>query len=352
MTDVSGTTPSSYFASGTRILTRHGYECIQNILPKDELMTHTGTFETIDDLRNTLYSGPLFNIDLKYHSRVIVCTPNQLWYVRENKYAWDSSIKNCTHVFGPPEWKEAHHLTKNDYHGMAINTRALIPEFTVDKVKINKITGEKRVEKVVVKMNKPECWYMMGYYVGYGKIQETVNDGDDVFGNLEEAGPCADKLYNNSGNLASSDFCYKTWTQLLKMFGNHDHEKIIPEWLQDAPVDGVRMFLEGYMDSAGNSMVNGALHITMLSETLALGIQRLYLKSGHIFGIYTSPNMKRIWLIKKDNIESFIDGKYAWFAPLRVYRQTSEQPVLLYSIGTGPGKSYIVENTVSGYGKP
>jgi hypothetical protein len=52
---------------------------------------------------------------------------------------------------------------------MVINTSEIIPEFTFDKV-----INSSKTERITHKLDKLEYWYMMGYFMGDGWIEETT----------------------------------------------------------------------------------------------------------------------------------------------------------------------------------
>jgi intein/homing endonuclease len=69
--------------------------------------------------------------------------------------------------FEEPVWKTAKELTKNDYFGMVINNNDVIPNSPL------KNFNKYKTEQIQLILDKPEYWYMMGYFVGDGWIQET-----------------------------------------------------------------------------------------------------------------------------------------------------------------------------------
>lgn len=349
MAEMTSNKTISCLTSRTRILTEMGYKCINNINFDDKIMTQNGTFEAIKSLQRCHYTGTLFEIYLMNRLSPIICSSNQMWYIREKTHIHDISTERNVSSFGPSIWKKASELTENDYHGMMINLKSITPELTVNKTQVNRKTGEKRTEKIVVSMDKSECWYMMGYYVGYGKIQETLEYKNEVFKHLDDTLIPVSNIINDSINISDSDFCYNTWSQILKMFGNRDDEKTIPEWVQDAPIFKINFFLKGYIDSVGTTTVNDALQITMLSETLAFEIQRLYLKVGHIFGVFRNPDTNGIFIMKDEDVieSSFLKDEYVWFKPRVISKKTVEHQDL-YTINTSSTDSgYIVENIIT-----
>ena len=258
------------FIEGTKVLTYRGYKNIENVLLDDKLLTHTGEFQNILNLQQKLHNGYLYEIDIKYHSNTINCTSSHPFYIREKKKEVDFETGIYVYTFDKPIWKNANKLTKNDYIGMVINNKNIIPEFTF--------------EKEMIKLDKSNDWYMMGYMLGETK---------EIFTNFDK--------------------------KIVNIFGKYASEKIIPEWIQDAPKEFIQEFINGYINS------NSISDILPSYNELNLGIHRLNLK------------------LKMD--ASFIENNYAWFEPLKI---TIKKLVnkLVYNFEVENDNSYIVENAI------
>lgn len=249
------------FVAGSPTLTCNGYKRIEDVVLTDMLLTHTGTFQKIVNLQQKNYSGKLFDIDLRYHPEIITATEEHPFYVRERKY---------DHTFEPPVWKKANELTMNDHFGMVINKNEIVPEFTIGKES--------------VKLDNPDYWFMMGYFVGARIDDERIS--------------------------------HFMWHSILKKFGEHD--KLIPEWVQDAPIKFIQEFINGYM------RVDDVFNV---SPILAYGLQRLHLKLGD--AVFEGS--------------SFIENNYVWFEPFDIStRDAVETPV--YNFEVENDNSYIVAN--------
>ena len=129
---------------------------------------------------------------------------------------------------------------------------------------------------------------MMGYFLENGWVQDATKsnairfeiNGDNYDYVTHRIREVLDIniIKSDSGEFGCSNFL---WYNILKEFGN----KIIPEWVQDAPVHFIHEFLEGYKRAHGYTTKNDNLRFTIGSHNLALGLQRLYLKMGHIFSV-------------------------------------------------------------------
>ena len=360
------------FIAGTKIQTNTGYKNIENINIEDNLLTHTGKFQRIINLQKKIYSGKLYELDIKYHPEIITCTEEHPFYVKTRTKKWDNLNKIHIYNFENPEWKKASELTLNDYCGMVINNNNIIPEFIFTK-KINQITNTK--ESII--LNDLNMWYMMGYFVGDGWIEESkksdgirlshkirfaINNKDEqeVLEKIRKILPITDKKCD-TGKCKKFGCANFTWYNIFQHFGKYAHGKMIPEWIQDAPKEYIQEFINGYMKADGY-INNETLSITTVSYNLAYGLQRLYLKLGHISSItkYIRPlttviegrivNQRdtyiiRIKLNKMRNISSFIKDNYVWF-PIFKITTTNANNINVYNFEVDNDNSYIVENTI------
>ena len=308
------------FIAGTQTLTNNGYKNIEDVEITDRLLTHNGKFQKIINLQSKIYTGDLFDIKIKYHPEIITTTEEHPFYIREKK----------GNIFGNPIWKKANELNMNDYFGMVINDNKIIPEFTFEN-------PEK--QKQHIRLDILDYWFVMGYLVGDGWIEEKSKDENEIFERINKVIPITD----NSNVI---------WYNILKQFGTYAHGKLIPEWVQDAPKEFIQEFINGYMKSDGCIYNNKILQITTVSLNLAYGLQRLYLKLGHIFSINKciSPKQRDTYCIRgklqrERKISSFIEDNYVWFAPFNITkRKITETSV--YNFEVENDNSYIVMNTI------
>jgi DNA-cytosine methyltransferase len=362
------------FVAGTKVLTHTGYKNIEDITLNDKLMTHSGKFQNIINLQRKNYTGNLYKIKIKYHALDITCTDEHPFYVREKVRSWNTKLNKYVTEFKPARWKPAKCLNNCDYYGMKINENNIVPEFSFDK----KINQYKTVKEKIL-LDNPNMWFMMGYFLGDGWIEETkkydgrsmdkirfainTNDRDYVCNILSSILSITDKKCpsgNNCNKYGCSDF---VWFNIFKQFGKYAHGKLIPEWVQDAPKKYIQEFINGYHKADGCITKNDCYEFTTVSYNLALGLQRLYLKLGNIFSINKSVRLKttviegrtvnqrdtytvRGYTRETDRKQSsFIDNGYAWFAPFKIQKSVVEN-VSVYNFEVENDNSYIVENTI------
>lgn len=346
---------SRVFPQDTKLLTEYGYKVIESIIPGDCLMTHKNTRENIVcGISPYIYSGALYTLDLKYHLVSINSLPEQLWLIREKKRVWDKSIRGYNTVFDIPTWKKTSSISENDYFGMPINQYNITPEVYIERVQVNKTSGDKRVVKTKVMIEDDESWYMMGYFMGYSDVKEKT-DEDDVFSilesnihskyNIQKQDDITVDIKPDLQEYDNHESFYIKCQRLLKLFGNY-HERKIPEWVQDSPKKYIRIFMDGYLTASGVDDTVEHLKVRVDSHIIAMDIQRLYLKLGYIFGISKSVSGD-IFLVKKNNTESFIEDHYVWYASLRINMHTTKD-LNMYKINfDNDMKSCIICNTAS-----
>jgi DNA-cytosine methyltransferase len=380
------------FVAGTRVLTDAGYMPIEHVGLDRTLMTHTGKFQPIVNLQKKIYNQTLYKIRIQYHPEILTTTDEHPFYVRERITKWDNSIRKYTYTFAEPVWKSAKTLTMDDYFGMVVNTKSVIPEFSVD-VKVN----QSRTDKTKKIIDSADEWFMMGYFIGDGWIEDTLRseaaervyplrtegsqrdttkmdgriahkirfavnnaDEDTILKRLQRVLPITDKECS-TGKCKKYGCADITWYTILKHFGKYAHGKIIPEWVQDAPTHLIQEFINGY-HAADGCVHRNNLRFTTVSYNLALGLQRLYLKLGNIVSIQKyirAPtcviqgrvvNQRDTYTIgvetnRQRNRTSFIENGYAWMRPVSI--QTCEtEPVPVYNFEVDTDNSYIVDNTI------
>jgi DNA (cytosine-5)-methyltransferase 1 len=361
------------FTKDTLVLTNNGYKEIQNVVIEDKLLTHTGQFQKIVNLQRKEYNGLLYNFKIKYHPEVITATEEHPFYVRTQRKIWNNSLRKYDYSFAEPEWKIASRLTMNDYFGMVINSKEEIPTFHFDK-KIN----QSRTNVISITLNDPKQWFTMGYFVGDGWIEETKKSDGRLthkirfaINNRDESKICEiiQSVISITDKKCDTGKCKKfgcanfTWFNILKQFGKYADGKLIPEWVQDAPKEFIQEFINGYIAADGCCDKNNSTRITTVSHNLAYGIQRLFLKMGHIASIVKTIRPKTcviedrvvnqldtyqisVVLNKQSNVSTFIENNYVWYAPFKITSEiTQHEPVYNFEVETD--NSYIVYNTIA-----
>jgi len=362
------------FVKGTRVLTSLGYKAIEDVTLEDNLLTHTGKFQSIVNLQRKIYSNNLYTIRIKYHPEPIVCTSEHPFYVREKieTRTWNNSARkyDVDLKFKDPVWKNAEDLSMKDYFGMVVNTQSVIPEF-----QYTKIINQHRTENIILQLDNLDQWFMMGYFLGDGWIEESKKkDGRLKYtirfaiNNKDEDYVCSriNKVIQITDKKCDTGKCKKfgcgshEWYQILKEFGKYAHGKKIPEWVQNAPPHLIGEFIHGYMKADGYIRADGLYSMTTVSPNIALGIQRLFLKIGKFASVTKchrpstcviegrTVKQRDTYSIRVSHSErytSFIEGQYAWFAPSTISIKSADN-VPVYNFEVDIDNTYIVENTI------
>jgi len=360
------------FVAGTPVLTEAGYKPIESVSLDDKLITHTGKFQTIANLQRKSYTGPLYDIRLKYHPDLISSTEEHPYYVRTRHRIWNNTLRKYEYTFDKAVWKRANDITDSDFFGMVINSESKVPTFTVER-KINRSSSE----MLSITLDKKEQWYLLGYFVGDGWIQETTKtngnathiirfaintkDEGEVLGKLRQVLPITDKGCD-SGTCKKFGCADLLWHTICSKFGKYAYGKLIPEWVQDAPAEFLQEFVNGYTKADGCILSDGRMRIVTVSENLALGLQRILLKLGHIFGVNKTIRPKETVIQgrtvsqmdtyavegifeKKRKAPGFIDENYAWF-PITTIAIRNVVDVPVYNFEVNVDNSYVVMNTI------
>lgn len=349
------------FLADTNVLTQDGYKKIQDVILEDKLLTHTGKFQSIINLQRKEYIGSIYLIRPKYHPYPIKCTEDHPFYVK-------------TDIDATPKWIPACKLSKDYYFGMPINTKSDIPKFTFEKI-INQST----TKQITTTLDKPEMWWMMGYFTGDGWVEDNkkkdgrleytikfaIADVDNtlVVNNIRKVLSITDKKHN-SGKCKKYGCRNMIWYNILKEFGKYAHGKKIPEWVQNAPEELIQEFLDGYATADGCNTKNNnstVLEYSTVSTDLSYGVQRLYLKLGKLCSIKYCKRSSTCVIegrtvnqrpSYKMNISpssggsSFIKDNYAWFRGFKLDKEEQIEPVIVYNFEVENDNSYCVENTI------
>jgi DNA (cytosine-5)-methyltransferase 1 len=347
------------FVAGTQVLTESGYKAIESVSLEDRLLTHTGSFQRILNLQRKIYPGELYSVDLKYHPHALKATEEHPFYVRTK--------------VGKPSWKPIRDVTADDFFGMAINTKSDVPEFSIVKT-----INQRKIESESIALDTPDMWFMMGYFIGDGWIEEGAKsdgrlkhtirfaiadkDVDTVLPRLQRVLPITTKGVT-TGACEKYGCADVMWYTILKEFGKYAHGKTIPEWVQDAPKDFVEEFIAGYKAADGSTTASGGFSYTTVSHNLAFGLQRLYMKVGVIVSVRHVPmpstcviegrtvNQRSFYQIrgklhKEKEVAAFIDGDYAWMPSFRITHSPVAEPTPVYNFEVEEDNSYCVENTI------
>jgi dihydrofolate reductase/thymidylate synthase len=268
------------FPAGTLILTNNGYKEIQNVEKTDLMFTHKGNWKHINNLQTKNYDGDMYELQIGYNTKKIKVTSEHPFYVRDIKRKPNKTIDSLSE----PYWCDAKNLKINEHTiCLPINKESIIPVF-----KIEKGMNQNSIKTITKNIENSNEWFMMGYFMGDGwadhsdngknrfnfvinKKQEYIFDIISKITNMH--------LKSETDKIWIYECSNKIWWEILKQFGHLAHNKIIPEWVQIAPVNCIEKFIEGYT-AADGCIIKEKRCYTTVSCHIAYGLQRLYAKLG------------------------------------------------------------------------
>ena len=309
------------FVKGTKVLTKNSYKNIEQVNLDDILLTHTGNFQKILNLQQKEYTGIIYELKTMYNSTNILCTEDHPFFVKQ-------------HQSNTPIWKTAKQLSLNDYFGMPINTQNKIPIINIKRQINNQITT------TTVKLDNIDYLYTIGYFAGCGFIKK-LNDSAYIV--KFKIALC--KKVKNVLNVNRF-----IWINIFRLFGKNAHNRKIPEFLQEAPINLIIAFIKGYLKATNCTINNDNYKITTESYDFALGLQRLFLKIGYIFEVKNIVGIKFTYQIignfnKQKNLNAFIENNYVWYKASYI-NITNVKKQIVYNFEVDKDNSYIIENVI------
>ncbi len=348
----------SCFLKDTLVLTNEGYRNIQDIKVNDMVLTHKGNWKKVLNLQKNDYSDTIYSFKLQYNNKIIKCTKEHPFYVRQIKKNSNFTDKELLDF----EWVTAENII-NKKHVMCcpINKKSIIPEFTIKRG-----LNETRYEIINKKLDNKDEYFMMGYYLGDGwldwktkknRFYMCIKKNDPVI--LQRISKVLNLSVNKNttDKILYVDIYNKVWWEILKDFGHMAVNKKIPEWIHNAPNEYVKEFIEGYTSADGCRKFKT---YTTVSHDIAYGLQRLYAKLKIITSIQyqirpktkiiegrtvNQQNTYTIRIISKEKRKhiSMIDEDYIYYQVKEI--NTEDYTGKVYNFEVEDDNSYIVHNT-------
>ncbi len=358
------------FVKGTPVLTAMGYKSIEDVKLNDVLMTHKGAHHKILNKQYKHYSGNLHTIQCMYIPESVVCTEEHPFLVRQMTSKQEKG--KMKYDFGEQEWRGARNIDTNSFIGIPINNQSITPQFTCKK----KVNQYKSKEETVV-IDKDYQWFMIGYFLGDGWIQDDKKaDGrcaHKIFfvianNQIDKVKPILEKNFQltfceDSGSCTKFVCSNQSWWEILNTLGRYAHAKRIPPWIENAPLEFLKLLVQGYASADGNELNykgTGPYRIETTSIDLALGIQRILLKLSIFSSINKCARTKtcviqgrlcnqrdsytiRWYPTKVRKYLSFIENNYAWVKVKKnTFQHVDNEPV--YNFEVYCDNSYVVNN--------
>lgn len=358
---------SPCFVAGTLIQTSRGYIPIEDIKVKDNVLTHNNTYCEVEKI-GYKPSSDLYRIKGMMFDDIL-CTGEHPFYTRELYRKWDNSDRCYRRLFQSPKWVNAKDLAKSTYLGYAINKKSELPIWngSID----NRWGHHKKVNKLQSLLDKSAFWYIMGRYIGDGWKRTNENEGSGIviccsnrnFDSLVTALNELNLHYHktNERTVTKIHISMNELNLFVDRYGYYAHGKKIDAETMDLPVDLLKSFIDGVLDSDG-CFTNNEYKITSVSRELVYGLQQCIAKVYHCpVRMYKCVRPKTtiiegrvvnqrdtytlIWHTdKRKQDKAFYEDGYVWF-PIKSVEKYNGIDVV-YNIQVGDDHSYTANGAI------
>ena len=346
------------FTADSLVLTDKGYKKIVDIQVGDFVLTHDNTYQKVV---KTFDNGIHQLLKIRtMAAEEIKCTPNHRFLVR-TKIVGHKRIR----TFSESYWKPASVLSKNDYLGIAINQKAIIPKW--DGVDFTWKDGRKTRHKNNLNnlMDYSDFWWIIGRYIGDGwcrtqggiviccaheELEKITSVVGKYFQYTVDIGKTATKVH----------IALKELSAFVEQFGKGAVNKHLTNTIIDLPRNLLKAFIEGYM-SADGCKRNGLNKATSISKELIYGIAqcvaKVYMMPYRIYftkrpskcqiqgrEVNQHDTYQLVWkdaLCKQD--KAFYEDGHIW-CPIKDITEIASQNV--YDIEVEKNHSFTVQNTI------
>lgn len=291
------------FTSGCKVVTIHGYKNIENIKENDLVLTHKNSYQKVNTVHKTMFSGIAYTLSIRGIIKFTVTTNHPFLTKRG--------------------WIKARDLKKNDLIGMRINKNSNIP--------------------IKYKNFNKEFYYILGLFIKCGFMYNNILCLTISLDSKNMTIEILEKIITNYEIIEQHDSnscvikCLNYPIELKDLLDNDN--KIIPEFIQDLPIYILNIILHGFNDS--NNLI-----FYCNDDKLLLSLQRLYLKINKYTYIIRYNNI--YCLYKKDiniiNLDDsiLINNEYAWYKLKCIYKKDINE--IVYNLDVQNHNSYIVNN--------
>ena len=333
------------FLKDSKIKTISGeYKNIQDIKKGDLVLTKEGDYKPVYETMINDYCDDIYKI--RVHG-----SPFSINATKEHPF-WTNK----------KEWVNAKDLKKGDYLAIPLNKENKIPEI-LTKNKVN----QHFTKSQLIKLDKKEQWFLMGYFLGDGwlsknKIILSINDKqfEEVNNSIKEVFKI--KKIEQNKNCSKYVVSNKEYFDIFKSFGKGAKNKLIPDFVQNAPKEFIEEFLNGYFYADGCN-VGFNKKATTISDNIAFGVQMLCCKIGKRLSLYYqnrtskkiiegrevkqqntySLDLKDITINKTENY--FFDEDFAWFKINSI--EIEKLKTKVYNLSVKDSHTYTVNNIVT-----
>lgn len=310
------------FPAGTLVNTARGYVPIEDVETTDLLLGHSGQFRSIVNRQRKVYEGPMYTITAEHRAgRPITCTPEHPFYTR--------TLDDPT-----PTWTDACKLTTDQFVGLPIDQRAIVPLIGGDP------------------MTAERCW-ALGYVMADARLRGGPTDGrsvlvwhaadkDAVISRLAEVALA--KLRYDADDHCSMDLD-AAW--LKHAWTDFQGGAVLPDWVLAAPKHLGEAFVDGFVSMFGG--VRGQMWaMFVIDPRAALGLQRLLHKLGYSASVHNSVEGAVVYhyVSVRTDATLFVDNGYTWHRVLQVEAEECNKQVV-YNFEVETDNSYAAENIMT-----
>lgn len=306
--------------AGTKVKTIDGYKNIEDIKKGDLVLTHQGRYQKV--IRpmskiavaiNKINAKGVFNLQL---------TDNHPLYV------YNINTKEF-------EWVKASKLNK-DIHYLTLN--------------INR--QEDRID-----LSNDDIW-LLGRYVSDGYKSKNAssytqfavrNSKENEF--VSHLGGYDYSIYHSDRTAPEYVIKDQRFSNLAGEFGDGAKNKHLSEWICNAPINQIKVFIDGHLSGDGYISDVRTMWSTV-SEELALGLQSLFIKAFHkVPAIYVRHDKRSATFndtynsqIHKKDVGTFVVENYMCTKIKNIER--TEQPIEVFNMEVENDNSYTLENVI------
>jgi hypothetical protein len=335
-------------------MTENGYTKIKDIKIGEYVLTHNNRYRKVTKVYEN-YSDNCYDFKTRQTKNTIV-TGNHPYLVKYKKRKFNNKKRGYDYFFTESSWVNVEDIKikKNSsgtiieapYVAIPINKEKKLPNYNgclYDQSKSNQYKKQNNTTKVIktLPLNNINFWYIVGRFIGDGWIFYSKNNSKSVniCCNKNETEFLKEKIKLVFDNFSLSTeketvdqfiFYNKELYEYFKQFGIGAPNKKITSDIFNLPLEYLKLFIDGLMDSDGHIEGN-KYSLTTSSEELAYGFQycinKLYnipttLTINDRTGKYTHIGDRKVYYKHKmfiveyklnvKNIKYDIDDEYIW----------------------------------------
>lgn len=360
---------SPCFVEGTLVLTENGYMPIEKIVSGDKVITHNNRYmKVVKSMINETNKLVGFRTSV---SEMIYCTPEHPIYIRGHQRRWNAKAKGYDRTFDSPIWRVADEISVGNYVGTAINQEEELPKwdgyFHYKNQYKTSLSDESELNDY---FSIGDFWYLVGRYIGDGWLNMSDEKSIILCCKEDEVTSITNRLNNIGINYSITKQSTVIRIQItkkelhfyLRRFGHGASNKHLTKDILNLPVDLLREFLSGYIDSDG-TFTQGRYKITSVSRRLIYEIGECVAKVYHRpYSIYFTERPKThiiegrvvnqkdtyqiCWKPTNDKQDkSFYEDGYIWSPITKVVKEDLENE-LVYNLEVEDDNSYMVQGVI------